>query len=151
MYTQNNWKTKITCNYFFSSFCVMQKLFLPLNIVGGRDSALQQKWRPWKSLNLELPIHHFVSHSCARSVWTPSSKCNSFRLAVFYSWVPLSAPLSSRGTAAPGGCRACGTIRNLYNLYIYIYFKLLELDYVAYCGGYFNLRKVDSTVDLQDI
>lgn len=61
--------------------------------------------------SLAVEIHHFVSHSCAQSVQTPSSKCNFFRLAVFYSWVFLSAPLSIRGTSALAGCVVCGTIK----------------------------------------
>lgn len=91
-------KQKKTCNVFSCS--------CPPNIVGWRVSALRSKW---KSLGPERLIHLFVSHSCAGSVWTPSSKNNSFRLAVFHSWVPLSAPLSSGRTS--GGCIACGTIR----------------------------------------
>lgn len=82
--------------------------FLP-DIVGWRVSTLHWKSRLWKGPAPELPIHHFVSHSCARAVWTPSSKSDSFRLAVFYSCGPLSAPLGSGRTS--GGCIACGTIK----------------------------------------
>lgn len=66
---------------------------------GGHEKA--PLWSFRFIILCHIPVQDPCEHLPARAI--------SFRLAVFYSWVPLSAPLSSGRTS--GGCIACGTIR----------------------------------------